>query len=183
MRAYSVPAKELGAFRGRLGHLQKQGLLGSRNRPGKGQALVYGPDQFHRFIFACECFELGFSRATVIDLVAQQWERRLRQIFKDAEDAAMREPGPNDTILVMSGIHMLSAPVPNIDTCQLGKLIGRMHTWMRMGVDDPLPARAIIVNLSARLRTFHRALADLHFVEIQADKKRKSSRAGVQGKR
>jgi hypothetical protein len=41
---------------------------------------------------------------------------------------------------------------------------------MRLGADDRLPARALIVNLSSRLRQFHAALADLHPGEINREK-------------
>ena len=81
VRAYGVPSKALGAFRGRLGNLQKQGLLGAKNMPGRGAALRYGPDQFHRLIFACELFEAGIGPATVLGLVEALWESRIAAIF------------------------------------------------------------------------------------------------------
>jgi hypothetical protein len=42
-----------------------------------------------------------------------------------------------------------------------------------MGIGDRLPARAVIVNHSSRLRAFDTALADLHRAEVEADKKRR----------
>lgn len=165
--AYKVPRKAVGAFRGRLGHLQRQGLFGARHMPGKGRALVYTADQFHRLVFACEALEFGLSRATVLALVKSQWERRLRKIFQDAERAARIDPGPNgdntggDIILHMGGVSLMTDTVPNINSCELRKLPDHMAAWMRMTPADPagLPPRALVVNLSMRLRAFHAALA------------------------
>src|SRR6516165_10740143 len=100
VRAYNIPTKALGAFRGRLGHLQRRGLFGGRHMPGRGVALTYQPDQLHRLIFACEALEFGFSPALILDLVRSLWVRKephkgLREIFEKAEAAAMIDPGPN----------------------------------------------------------------------------------------
>jgi hypothetical protein len=179
VRAYGVPDKAVGAFRGRLGNLQKQGLLGVKNMPGRGAALRYGPDHFHRFIFACELFEAGIGPATVLALVEALWESRIAAIFKKAEKAAARqdEPGPDDVVMDFGGICLMrngwSDAVPNVNSCTLAKLPDHMRMWMGMGVDDRLAARALTVNLSSRLRVFHRALADMHFPEIEAEKKRR----------
>jgi len=75
------------------------------------------------------------------------------------------------------GIHLmtdsLSDAIPNVNSCALAKLPERMRDWMHMGIEDQVPARALTVNLSSRLRVFHRALADTHFAEIEAEKKRR----------
>ena len=103
--SYRIPSKAMGAFRGRLGALQKQGLFGTKNMPGKGRALRYGPDQLHRIIFACELFEFGVGPSVVLEIVRTLWERRVQKIFKDAEEVAERDPGPEDVILHMGGVH------------------------------------------------------------------------------
>jgi hypothetical protein len=164
--AYGVPEKALGAFRGRLGSLQKQGILGKANMPGRGTPLSYGPDQFHRLIFACELFEFGVSPATVQNLVAARWERKLAPLFKKAEQAAASDPGPHDIVLHMGGVRQMtdawSDAVPNVNSCKLVDLPKHVQVWMR---GDRLPARALIVNLSSRLRRFHAALSELHPTE------------------
>jgi hypothetical protein len=166
LRAYAVPDKAVGAFRGRLGNLQKLGLFGPKNMPGRGAALAYGPDQFHRLIFACEMFEFGVGPATVLAMVEELWEGRLIPIFKKAEHAAERDPGLDDIVLHMGGVHLMrdawSDAIPNVNSCALRKLPNHMQVWMRLGADDRSPARALIVNLSSRLRQFHAALAELH---------------------
>jgi hypothetical protein len=174
--AYRVPEKALGAFRGRLGHLQRRGLFGARHRPGRGVALTYRADQLHRLIFACEALEFGFSPALILDLVKTLWVRKkplrgLRDIFESAEQAAMIDPGEHgentgqDIIMHMGGVRLLTDPwsnaVPNVNSCELHRLPGEMAMWMRMTPNDPfgLPPRALVTNLSMRLRAFHTALA------------------------
>src|SRR5215471_15977750 len=162
---YRVPEKALGAFRGRLGHLQRRGLFGARHRPGRGVALTYRPDQLHRLIFACEALEFGFSPALILDLVKTLWVRKkphrgLRDIFERAEQAAMIDPGETgentgqDIIMHMGGVRLLtdawSNAVPNVNFCELHFLPDHMAMWMRMVPDDPagLPPRALVTNLS-----------------------------------
>jgi hypothetical protein len=172
MRAYGVPDKASGAFRSRLGNLQKQGLLGRHNMPGRGAALRYGPDQFHRLVLACELFEFGASPATILGLIESRWEKTLAPIFKKAERAAEHDDaGPGDIIMHMGGARLMteawSDAVPNVNSCTLADLPKQIDLWMR---DRRLPARALIVNLSSRLRRFHAALADLHFAEMEREK-------------
>src|SRR5262249_6087381 len=73
VQSYRIPKAARGAFRGKLGALQKQGIFGARNMPGKGVALGYGPDQFHRLVFACEMFEFGVAPSVVLSLVKLLW--------------------------------------------------------------------------------------------------------------
>ena len=74
MSAYAIPEKARGAFRGRFGSLQKGGLFGAQNMPGKGRRLGYGPDQFHRAVFACEMLEAGIAPSQLLALVNARWE-------------------------------------------------------------------------------------------------------------
>ena len=186
VQTYRIPAKAVGAFRSRLGALQKAGLFGSKNRPGKGVALRYGPDQFHRLIFVCELFEFGIAPSVVLSLVKSLWERRLRKIFSDAEDAVMKcqdAAGPDDVILHMGGVHLMvdgfSDAVPNVNSCLLSELPDNVAMWMSIKHDDPngLSSRAIISNLSMKLRAFHTALGPAYMDELRAE------RAGKQRKR
>jgi hypothetical protein len=178
VRTYDIPEKALGAFRGRLGNLQKHAIFGPRNMPGRGRALAYTPDMTHRMIFACEMFELGVSPAEVLDLITVAWDRSLRKIFDKAEQALIKyEPGPDDIILHIGGVSMMkngwSNTVPNVNSCSLRQLPDYVARWMRMNPEDPypsnLPPRALIVNLSARLRSFHAAFADSHMRALAAE--------------
>ena len=186
VQTYRVPTRAVGAFRSRLGALQKQGLFGARNMPGKGVALRYGPDQFWRLIFVCELFEFGIAAAVVLSLVKSLWEHRLSKIFSKAEDAVMKHQdaaGPDDVILHMGGVHLMvdgfSDAVPNVNSCPLSKLPDNVAMWMSIKHEDPngLPPRALITNLSMRLRAFHTALGPAYMDELRAE------RAGKQRKR
>jgi hypothetical protein len=176
LRTYSVPRKAQGAFRGRLGNLQKHGLFGAKNMPGRGKALRYGPDQFHRLVFACELFEFGVAPSVVVDLVDSLWERRLRSIFKKAETAAQAQsdPGPNDVAMVMGGVKLMtdgwSNAIPNVTAHLLRELPLKLSSWMMMGSDDLAPPRVLVVNLSSRLRQFHTALAASYMTELSAER-------------
>ena len=179
VQTYRVPAKAVGAFRSRLGALQKAGLFGARHMPGKGVALRYGPDQFWRLIFVCELFEFGIAPAVVLSLVKSLWEHRLSKIFSKAEDAVMKHQdaaGPDDVILHMGGVHLMvdgfSDAVPNVNSCPLSKLPDNVAMWMSIKHEDPngLPPRALITNLSMRLRAFHTALGSSYMDELRAER-------------
>jgi hypothetical protein len=177
VEAYRIPRKAMGAFRGRLGALQKGGLFGARHMPGRGHALRYRPDQLHRLVFALELLEFGVSPAVVLSLVKARWERQLRKIFSDAESAAMRDPGPGDVIMHLGGVHLMgdafADAAPNVNSCPLSKLPDQMAVWMKMTPADPiaLPPRAILTNLSMRLRAFHAALAASYMDELRVERR------------
>lgn len=173
MMAHRIPAKAQGAFRGRLVALQKQGLLGPENQPGKGRALRYGPDALHRLIFACELLEFGAAPSLILAIVAKLWKSRLEKIFRDAENAAEREPGPDDVILHFAGAHLLADvlgdAIPNVGACRLAKLSDQVALCMQMTPNDPLPSRVMAVNLSMCLRGFHRAFTGTYMDELRAE--------------
>ena len=175
VQTYGVPATAIPTFRSRLGNLQKQGLLGRDNMPGRGQALVYGPDQIHRLIFACEMSEVGIGPATILELVELLWKTKLVPVFKKAEDVAFAHDTvtPRDIILTVGGPRLMTGEwtgdsMLNVDSRTLADLPKHMDVWMKGG--ERLPARALIVNLSSRLRQFHAAFADTHFPEIAREK-------------
>ena len=183
VEAHHIPREALGAFRGRLGALQKQGLLGPKNRPGKGVALRYTPDSLHRMVFACEMLEFGVAPSTVLSIVRDLWEPRLRKIFEAAEAAIAPKAGDpedawsKDIILHMGGIHLMVDgwldAVPNVNSCPLHKLADQMKMWMSMRPDDPsgLPPRVIVTNLSMRLRAFHDAFAKSYLEDALAERR------------
>jgi hypothetical protein len=176
MTAHGISTKLQGAFRGRLAALQKRGLLGRENMPGKGRALRYGPDQLHRLVFACEMLEFGVAPALVLAIVERLWESRLGKIFDAAERAAMGEPGGDDVILHLAGVHLLGDTlgdaVPNVGACRLAKLRDQMAMWMQLAPDDAVPPRAMVVNLTMRLRAFHSVFARAYMADLTAERAR-----------
>ncbi|MCC6778523.1 MAG: hypothetical protein IT537_18150 [Hyphomicrobiales bacterium] len=183
LATYRVPPKLAAAFRARLTHLQRRGLFGADHMPGRGSTLAYGPDQLHRLVFVCEMMEFGISPSMVLSLVDAYWARRLHQIFSDAERAAEREPGDADVIMHLGGVHLLvdglAGALPNVNSCRLAKLPSHLRMWMTMGPDDPsgLPPRALVVNLSMRLRAFHR-----HLAQAVTDSERRKASGGTRPK-
>jgi hypothetical protein len=169
--AYSVPETARASFRARLGHAQKAGIFGLEKQPGRGKTLPYDPDMVHRLQFYCEMAEFGVTPAEVLDLIEEAWDGKIRRIFDEAERTLIHcEPGLDDVIMHLGGVHMLADgwahTVPNVNWCPLRELPRFVRMWMEMKPEDPypsnLPPRAMIVNLSARLRTFHHAFADSH---------------------
>src|SRR5262249_2079522 len=153
---------------------------------GRGAPLVYTPVEVHRLLLAVELCELGVPPATTAALIANYWESKLKAICGDAErnNPAVRggEPiDPGDDILVyLGGVSLRtgslkgarSPSIPNINRCKLRDLPRHMVQWMKMDPDDnpaDLPPRALVVNLSARLRTFHAALLRPYMDELRAE--------------
>jgi hypothetical protein len=99
--------------------------------------------------------------------IAALWDRRIRSIFQRAEKSG--PAGPQDIALVMGGISLTvggwtstAKALPNVNGFPLHALAANVDLLMRY--DDP-PPRALVVNLSARLRRFHEALDKHHLHE------------------
>ena len=160
---YRVAPAGQGRFSARLGHAQKAGLFGVR--PGKGTRLTYGPDELHKLVLVCEMSEWGVAPAAQLQLIDALWENRLRAIFMAAEKAAMRPAGGSDVIVILAGVSLMVegwvSATPNVNFCRFDQLASRLDLAMR-GDDHALPPRALLSNLTFRLRSFHSALADAH---------------------
>jgi hypothetical protein len=153
----SVPA-----LRSRFGAFQRGGLLGKQ--PGRGGRLQYGPDELHRVVLAFELTQAGMSPTTVLWLASEFWGKHLHDIFMKAERALVHDTP--DVVLSLSGLTAMDGPeksVPIINHTTMDKLSGSLSLVIR-GKDelDDLPARALVVNLSAQLRRFHTALTHYH---------------------
>lgn len=155
-------------FRSMLSNLQKLGALGARARVGRGAALKYGPTELHRLILTLEFCELGIPPATAVALVDTYWQPKLKEIIADAERVVGRkEPSSNDVIIHLGGVSLRTGAlkgerfpgVPNINRCKLSELPKYIAQWMAMTPNDPVPPRALVLNLSARLRAFHAEFA------------------------
>jgi hypothetical protein len=160
--AYDVAPKNRLALRSRLGALQRGGLFGVA--PGKGRRLAYGADTFHRLVFALELTAWNIAPSLILELVRDFWDNKLRAIFSAAESAITHPTDGGDIALVLIGGDQMfrsrpSATALRLTHAPLRELRQCMGLAMR---DNPLPARAVVVNLSARLRRFHTALADAH---------------------
>jgi hypothetical protein len=165
-------------LRSRFGAFQRGGLLGKQ--PGRGARLEYRADELHKVAFAFELVQLGTSPTTVLWLVREFWDKRLREICLKAARASINETP--DVVLFFIGLTAMDGPeeaVPNINHTTMDKLAETLSFAIR-GNDKlrDLPARAIVMNLSAQLRRFHTALSNYHvrpdmLAELEAKPKRK----------
>ena len=151
-----------------------------------GAALKYTSTELHRLILTLEFCELGIPPATAVSLVNTSWNK-LKAIMGTAERAIVHDESPsNDIIIHLGGVSLRTGSlrdeefpgVPNINRCKLSELPDSIKRWMAMNQDDRVPPRALVVNLSARLRAFHTALADAHMDEVGAE--RRATLAGEQ---
>jgi hypothetical protein len=143
----------------RFGALQRGGLLGKQ--PGRGSRLEYGADELHKVVFAFELAQTDLSPTTVLLLVRDFWDKRLREIFLKAERASVRETP--DVVLILGGLTAMDGPeeaVPSINDTTMDKLSQSLP--LALDGKSGLPSRVVLVNLSERLRRFHTALSNYH---------------------
>ena len=159
---HNIAQEDVPAFRSRLGSLQRGGLLGAENQPGKGQKLQYGPDHFHRLMLALELAQAGIGPAVILRLVKEYWNSKLNGIFDKAEHAIVHPaPGNANDVVLMLRIDLMFETnwPPSINYVSRDKLAQCIELVFG---DDRLPARLLLVNLSAQLRKFHEALSHYH---------------------
>jgi hypothetical protein len=157
IKMHDVKPKDVSALRARFGHYQRNGLLGER--AGSGRKVAYAPDHLHRLVLAFELAEVGIAPSIVLSLVKSYWDSKLKDIFRRAEHVNMH--GGSDVLLFLAGIAAMidrEGAIPNINHTTMDKL-GSLALALE---GDRLPARAMVINLSAELRRFHYALAEYH---------------------
>jgi hypothetical protein len=157
-----------------ISNMQKMGVLGPRSRVGRGAKLTYTHIEFNRLILALEFSEFGLPPATAVALVGRYWESKLKAIVSVAQEAfgiVPEKPRGQDTILCLVGgglrtdsLRGRKGPVvPIIERCSLDDLPAAMKHWMTP------PTRALVTNLSGRLRVFHEALGVEYLTEARAE--------------
>lgn len=155
------------AFRARIRYFEQAKVLGNDVEVGKGKRKTYSIAQIERWLACLELTESGLSSITAGELITGHWAA-FEPIFRDAQASVVRHPGPDDVVLCIGGIHLMSAGwapklgfpgFPSIQGCTLRKLPDRVMVWMWMTARDAAAPRLLIVNLSERLRQFHNALA------------------------
>jgi hypothetical protein len=159
VRMHNIPAADVAAFRSRLGALQRGGLLGAASQPGKGQKLIYTVDQFRRLVLAIELIESGLAPSIVLRLVKDDWER-LSGIISRAE-RANDNPGPsnaNDVVLILP-VDLMFNETLAINHTTRNKLPQQIELVFS---GEHLPARLLLINLSAQMRKFQDALVHFH---------------------
>jgi hypothetical protein len=181
IRMHNVAPEDVPAFRSRLGSLQRGGLLGAENQPGKGRKLDYGPDHFHRVVLAIELVQAGIAPGVILRLISEQWDKLCR-IFTQAELATVHPTrgNANDVVLILP-INLMFETEARINSTRRDRLPQDIE--LAFG-NERLPARLLLVNLSAQMRKFHDALSHYHLQPDQpveaamAPKKKARKRRG-----
>lgn len=159
VRMHGIAPDDVAAFRSRLGALQRGGLLGAENQPGKGRKLEYGVDQFRRLVLAIELTQSGLGPGIVLRLVKDGWER-LNGIINRAERAIENPAGnANDVVLILRVDLMFDETGPAINHTTRNRLPQHIELVFS---GEHLPARLLLINLSAQMRKFHEALVHFH---------------------
>lgn len=157
------------AFRARIDYFEQAKVLGDDVEVDSSKGKTYSIVQIERLLACLELTEFGLSSTTACALITGHWPA-FEPIFRDAQASVVHDPGPNDVVLCIGGIHLMSgnwAPklgfpgVPNIQGCRLRKLSDRVTVWMWMTARDAAAPRLLIVNLSERLRQFHNELISM----------------------
>ena len=113
-------------------------------------------------------YELPFGRdssgivpSIILPLIREYWDSKLHDIFMRAEHA--RVHNTSDVVLILAVVAALSSetPVPNINHTTMNKILERITPALD-GKAKGLPARALLVNLSAQMGKFHDALRYYH---------------------
>jgi hypothetical protein len=158
LKMHAVEPRREEAWRSRINFLRREGLLGER--PGSGRRIGYHTAaHLPRLVLALEMAQAAIAPQAILSLVRRHWVDRLEKIFKEAERARFYKT--SDVYLLLAGIAAMverdgSIPVIAATTAE------RLDV-LRMALDDTkVPGRAIVINLSARLRRFHAALVEIY---------------------
>jgi hypothetical protein len=157
LRMHAVEPQHEEAWRSRINFLRREGVLGER--PGSGRRIGYHTaDQLPKLMIALEMAQAAIVPQTILSLVRKH-DERLKNIFREAEKARANET--SDVLLLLAGITEMierEGAIPVIQATTADKL-----DVLRMALDDSsVPGRALVINVTARLRRFHEALSDIY---------------------
>jgi hypothetical protein len=158
LRMHAVDLQHEEAWRSRINFLRRQGVLGER--PGSGRRIGYHTAaQLPKLLLALELAQAAVAPQVALSLIATSWDDRLNRFFRQAEKARANET--SDVLLLLAGITGMveragAIPVIEVTTADRLDVLGKV-------LDDHLvPGRAVVINLTARLRRFHKALSEIY---------------------
>jgi hypothetical protein len=159
--AFGIAARNLPAFRSRLGELQRQGILGVA--PGRGKKIVYTPAEAARLVFALSLVQAGLTPAIIQRVISDYWDTQLAPIFRDAVYWFGRTDAPttqDEDIIIVFGIRLATESaahaMPTIASCKLRELGRRAE----VSLQDAEPR--LLFNVTQRFRKFYEALKEVN---------------------
>lgn len=153
-----------GAFRGRIKHLQRLGLLSET--PGKGRKIAYTDAQVCAWLIALELEEFGIDPALAVRMItgwvgpdqeSEAWKQYLPAVISAARSS---QGGDDDTFLMVEPFFMSAGwrGDPKFDPANFRDVrIGEIKEFLDLYLSRP-KQRACIFNLSARLRNLDEEL-------------------------
>jgi hypothetical protein len=158
LRMHEVKPQHEDAWRSRINFLRREGLLGER--PGSGRRIGYHTAaQLPKLLLALELAQAAVAPQVALSLIATSWDNRLNRFFRQAEEA--RDRRTSDVLLLLAGITGMverAGAIPVIEVTTADRL-----DVLRMVLDDhSVPGRALVINLTARLRRFYKALSEIY---------------------
>jgi hypothetical protein len=175
LAAFGIPQEEQERLRTRYRWFQRRGLLGPENAVGHGGRVVYGPTEIGRLILAFELAQMDVPRELILRCADELWPK-LQPAFDLAGSGILHHPpGDADVILLLAGMATITHGVSELPTVRYTKL-GELQKGLGPILTGDQP-RLIALNLSARLRVFHSALADVHLLPRRPAEARKAGKA------
>jgi hypothetical protein len=155
-----------GAFRGRVQHLRRLGLVA--DSPGRGRVIDYTQGDADKWLVALELEHFGLDPVRVVDLVKRNWnppperKRSASEAFARGEaclaDLVFEARGsrrPESDVILTIRFETISA-LPDVGYT----MAGGMRSFAGWLADDHAARRASVFNLSARLRALDAALVE-----------------------
>ncbi len=156
-RAHGITEETLGAFRGRIKHFQRLGIVPAS--PGKGKKIAYEIEDVWIWAFCLEMAQFGTDPAVIKEMVTL-FRNEIIELFRDADKKGV------DMFLAFQPNFMLSserpkiAPVPAIGVSaqQLDYAFGRRValfnvTTIKTAIDAALSLATLVRPTEAEQRT------------------------------
>ena len=158
LKMHDVKPQHEDAWRARINFLRREGLLGER--PGSGRRIGYHTaDQLPKLLLALELAQAAVAPQVALSLIATSWDDPLHRFFREAGKA--RDNDTSDVLLLLVGITEMverdgAIPIIQITTAD------RLDVLRTVLDDSSVPGRALVINLTARLDRFHKALIEIY---------------------
>jgi hypothetical protein len=159
LKMHDVEPQHEEAWRSRINFLRREGVLGER--PGSGRRIGYHTTvHLPKLLLALELAQAAVAPQVALSLIATSWDNRLHPIFENANKTLDRG-GSADVLLLLAGITQMierDGAIPVIATTTAD----RLDVLQTLLSDKAVPGRALVINITARLRRFHAELVEIY---------------------